>query len=87
MSRKSAGSRRDRLIWTIGAAEVDEASWRLRVAGRDVDIEQKPMELLLALLHRNGEVVTKDELLDLVWPGVTVVPASLPTALFKFQPD
>ena len=85
MSRKSGGSRRDRLIWTIGAAEVDEASWRLRVAGRDVDIEQKPMELLLALLHRNGEVVTKDELLDLVWPGVTVVPASLPTAIAKLR--
>lgn len=85
MSRKSGSSRRDRLIWTVGAAQVDESSWRLSVAGRDVDIEQKPMELLLALLHRNGEVVTKDELLDLVWPGVTVVPASLPTAIAKLR--
>jgi len=85
MSRKSGSSRRSRLIWTVGAVALDESSWRLRVAGHDVDIEQKPMELLLALLHRNGEVVTKDELLDLVWPGVTVVPASLPTAIAKLR--
>ena len=85
MSRKSGGSGRSRLIWTVGTVAADESSWRLRVAGRDVDIEQKPLELLLALLHRNGEVVTKEELLDLVWPGVTVVPASLPTAIAKLR--
>jgi len=85
MARKSGCSGRSRLIWTVGAVTIDESSWRMRVAGCDVDIEQKPMELLLALLHRNGEVVTKDELLDLVWPGVTVVPASLPTAIAKLR--
>lgn len=85
MARKSGSSRRGRLTWTVGAVEIDESSWRLRVAGRDADIEQKPMELLLALLHRSGEVLTKDELLDLVWPGVTVVPASLPTAIAKLR--
>ena len=85
MSRKSGGSRHGRLIWSVGAITVDESDWRLRVAGRAIDIEQKPMELLLALLHRAGEVVTKDELLDLVWPGVTVVPASLPTAIAKLR--
>lgn len=85
MARKSGGSGRSRLIWTVGTVAADESSWRLRVAGRNVDIEQKPLELLLALLHRNGEVVTKEELLDLVWPGVTVVPASLPTAIAKLR--
>ncbi|MBY8828906.1 protein kinase domain-containing protein [Hephaestia mangrovi] len=85
MSRKSGNSGHGRLIWNVGTVSVDESDWRLRVAGREVDIEQKPMELLLALLHRAGEVVTKDELLDLVWPGVTVVPASLPTAIAKLR--
>lgn len=85
MSLKSGNSRRARLIWTVGSVELDESSWRLRVGGRGVEIEQKPMELLLALLHRNGEVVTKEELLDLVWPGVTVVASSLPTAIAKLR--
>src|SRR5690606_23916238 len=32
-----------------------------------------------------GEVVTKDELLDTVWPGVAVVEGSLPTAVSKLR--
>lgn len=85
MSMKSGGYPRGRLVWTIGGLELDEASWQLRIAGRHVDIERKPMELLLALLHRAGEVVTKEELLDTAWPDVTVVPSSLPTAMAKLR--
>jgi non-specific serine/threonine protein kinase len=36
------------------------------------------------LLHA-GEVVTKDELLESVWPGVTVVEGSLATAVSKLR--
>jgi DNA-binding winged helix-turn-helix (wHTH) protein/tetratricopeptide (TPR) repeat protein len=82
---KSGGNSRGRLVWTIGGIELDEASWQLRIHGRSVDIERKPMELLLALLHRAGEVVTKEELLGTAWPDVTVVPSSLPTAMAKLR--
>lgn len=78
-------SRRRRRIWRFAGAEFDEASWTLRVAGAPVALEGKPLELLHELLLRAGEVVTKDEILDAVWPGVTVVEGSLATAISKLR--
>lgn len=78
-------SRRRRRIWRFAGAEFDEASWTLRVAGAAVALEGKPLELLHELLLRAGEVVTKDEILDAVWPGVTVVEGSLTTAISKLR--
>jgi len=78
-------SRRRRRIWRFAGAEFDEASWTLRVAGAPVALEGKPLELLHELLLRAGEVVTKDEILDSVWPGVTVVEGSLATAISKLR--
>ena len=50
-----------------------------------VDLESKPIEVLCQLLLRAGEVVTKEELLESVWPGVTVVEGSLATAVSKLR--
>lgn len=78
-------SRRRRRLWRFAGAEFDEASWALRVDGQAVALEGKPLEVLHELLLRAGEVVTKDEILDAVWPGVTVVEGSLPTAISKLR--
>jgi len=71
--------------WRFATAEFDEGSWTLTVDGRPVAIEAKPLELLRELLLRPGQVLTKDDLLDAVWPGVSVVEASLPTAIGKLR--
>ena len=81
----SSSSRRRRRLWRFADAEFDEASWTLRVAGQAVALEGKPLEVLHELLLRAGEVVTKDEILDAVWPGVTVVEGSLATAVSKLR--
>jgi len=81
----SSSSRRRRRLWQFAGAEFDEASWALRVDGQAVALEGKPLEVLHELLLRAGEVVTKDELLDAVWPGVAVVEGSLPTAISKLR--
>lgn len=81
----SSSSRRRRRLWRFAGAEFDEASWTLRVDGRPVALEGKPLEVLHELLLRAGEVVTKDEILDAVWPGVTVVEGSLATAVSKLR--
>jgi len=57
----------------------------LRVHDRVVDLESKPLDVLQQLLLHAGEVVTKDELLQSVWPGVTVVEGSLATAVSKLR--
>jgi non-specific serine/threonine protein kinase len=80
MDSESVSSRRRRRIWRFADAEFDEAGWVLRIAGQPAQLEAKPLEVLHELLLRAGEVVTKDEILDAVWSGVTVVEGSLPTS-------
>lgn len=80
-----SSSRRRRRRWIFAGSQFDEASWVLRVDGEPVALEGKPLEVLHELLLRAGEVVTKDEILDAVWPGITVVEGSLPTAISKLR--
>ena len=37
--------------WSFANAEFDEARWQLRVAGQDVELEHKPLEVLQHLLR------------------------------------
>lgn len=84
-SRLSEAGIRQRRRWSFANCLFDEANWVLTVAGRRVAIERKPLEMLRVLLQRKGELVTKEELLDAVWPDVEVVEASLPTAVRKLR--
>ncbi len=72
-------------LWRFSGCEFDDLKRELRVGGRLVDVEVKPLDVLLQLLLRPGEVVTKEELLDAVWPGTQVVEGSLPTAVSKLR--
>ena len=78
----SEGSER---LWSFAGREFDESRLELRVSGKPVELELKPLEILVQLLLHAGEVVTKDELLDAVWPGLTVVEGSLSTAIYKLR--
>ncbi|SFG40988.1 DNA-binding winged helix-turn-helix (wHTH) domain-containing protein [Novosphingobium sp. CF614] len=80
-SRRSDGQR----LWTFGNCTIDETNRLLTIGGVMADLEAKPFDILLELLHHAGEVVTKDELLDAVWPNVTVAEGSLTTALSKLR--
>jgi eukaryotic-like serine/threonine-protein kinase len=71
--------------YRFGSAEFDEARLDLRVGGLRVDIEQRPLQVLLALLRRAGEVVTKEELLDDVWLGRPTVENVLANAVAKLR--
>ncbi|QNN64475.1 winged helix-turn-helix domain-containing protein [Sphingomonas rhizophila] len=75
----------ERHRWCFGRCVFDEQCWTLTVDGRRVAIECKPLEILSELLLNAGSVVTKAELLDRIWPDVTVVEASLPTAIRKLR--
>ncbi|HEV7473711.1 MAG TPA: tetratricopeptide repeat protein, partial [Pyrinomonadaceae bacterium] len=71
--------------WRFADYELDEMGRVLRVKGRPVELESKPLDILLQLLLRAGEVVTKEELLEAVWPDVMVVDGSLATAVSKLR--
>lgn len=72
-------------VWTFSDCIFDDARLELRVAGKPVDLELKPLEVLLQLLTNAGKVVTKEALLDSVWPGLMVVDGSLATAVSKLR--
>src|ERR1700720_2500090 len=72
-------------LWRFADNEFDELARELRVKGRSVELESKPLDILLQLLLHAGEVVTKDELLESVWPDVMVVDGSLATAVSKLR--
>src|ERR1700683_3694641 len=72
-------------LWRFADYEFDELGWELRVKGKAVELESKPLDILLQLLLHAGEVVTKEELLESVWPDVTVVDGSLATAVSKLR--
>jgi serine/threonine protein kinase/DNA-binding winged helix-turn-helix (wHTH) protein/Flp pilus assembly protein TadD len=55
--------------WHFGRSTLDERTHELLVDGVDADLERKPLEVLIYLLHHAGEVCTKDELLAGIWPG------------------
>jgi DNA-binding winged helix-turn-helix (wHTH) protein/TolB-like protein/tetratricopeptide (TPR) repeat protein len=52
--------------------EIRPTERRLLVAGRPVPLGARAFDLLLALVERRDRTVTKNELLDLVWPGLVV---------------
>jgi DNA-binding winged helix-turn-helix (wHTH) protein/serine/threonine protein kinase len=79
------GDRHSGRIWRFGDCEFDEPRRDLRVRGVTVNVEVKPLEVLHQLLLHAGEVVTKTELLEAVWPGVMVVDGSLATAVSKLR--
>jgi DNA-binding winged helix-turn-helix (wHTH) protein/serine/threonine protein kinase len=72
-------------LWRFADYEFDELGRELRVKGKPVELESKPLDILLQLLLHAGEVVTKDELLESVWPDVMVVDGSLATAVSKLR--
>src|ERR1700677_2349442 len=72
-------------LWRFADYEFDKLGRELRVKGRAADMESKPLDVLLQLLLHAGEVVTKEELLESVWPDVTVVDGSLATAVSKLR--
>ena len=49
--------------------ELDPIKRRLLRNGVPVSVPPRAFELLCCLLERNGEVISKDELLEKIWPG------------------
>jgi TolB-like protein/DNA-binding winged helix-turn-helix (wHTH) protein/tetratricopeptide (TPR) repeat protein len=61
-----------RPVWVFDDFELDVRAWRLSRAGRPLPVEPKGLALLALLIERQGEVVTKGEILDAIWRDATV---------------
>ena len=74
-------------IYRFGLYEADTRSGELRRNGVKQKIQGQPFEVLVALLERPGDVVTREELRQRLWPSDTFVDFdhSLNTAINKVR--
>jgi predicted ATPase/DNA-binding winged helix-turn-helix (wHTH) protein len=61
-----------RLVHASGECEIDLARRELRVLGSPVPVGARAFEIIEVLARSAGEIVTKDELMDRIWPGTIV---------------
>lgn len=59
-------------FYRFGRFVLQPARQRLLADGEAVALGPRAFDLLVALVERAGQLVAKDELLDLVWPGLVV---------------
>jgi len=60
-------------IVRFGVFEVDLKACELRKHGFRIKLAEQPFQVLAFLLERPGEIVTREELRDRLWPGDTFV--------------
>jgi TolB-like protein/DNA-binding winged helix-turn-helix (wHTH) protein/Tfp pilus assembly protein PilF len=60
-------------VYRFGVFEVDPENRELRKHGTRMRLQEKPFQVLVELLRRPGEVVTRDELRQRLWPPGTFV--------------
>ncbi len=58
--------------YRFGQVEIRPAERQLLVEGRPAPVGARAFDVLIALIDHRDRVVTKNELLDLVWPGLVV---------------
>jgi len=69
----------------IGEWWVDRTTNEIGRAQETLRLEPKVMEVLMALADRTGAVVTREELLCAVWPGVVVGDEALTQSIIKLR--
>jgi len=74
-------------IARFGVFEVDLSAGELRKNGVKLRLQEQPFQVLALLLERSGEIVTRDELRQKLWPSDTFVDFdhSLNTAINKVR--
>lgn len=69
------------MLYRFHGFELDERLYQLRRGGKLIDIEPKAFDVLAYLLHSRDRVVSKDELLEKLWPDQVVNETALTRAI------
>ncbi len=80
-------SNREARLLRFGIFEVDLSAGELRKNGARIRLQEQPFQVLTALLQNAGQVVTREELREKIWPADTFVDFdhSLNTAVNKIR--
>ena len=69
----------------FGPFVVDRVGYRVLRGGEALDLTPQLLDLLLYLVERPGTLVTKDALLEALWPNVNVTDNALAHAVSELQ--
>ena len=70
-------SREEPRLYRFGEFELEPGERRLRRGGAIVALTPKTLDLLVYLVERAGHVVSKDELIEALWPHRIVMESNL----------
>lgn len=71
--------------YVFGPFSADRAAYRVFKGTKELALTPKPLDLLFYLLERPGTLVTKEELLDEIWPGANVTENALAQAVSELR--
>ena len=72
-------------IYRFGPFELDSARRRLHRHGEPAPVSDRHLEILLLMVGRAGEVISKDELIEAAWKGVAVADNSIEQAISSLR--
>jgi TolB-like protein/Flp pilus assembly protein TadD len=75
----------DPVIYKFGPFRLDPAKPVLTVKGKPISIPPKPLEILIMLVQRHGQIVLKDELIKSVWADSFVEEANITQNIFLIR--
>ena len=72
-------------VTRFGQFVVDRSAYRVTEDGRPIELTPKLLDLLILLLDNAGSLVTKEALLDALWPGANVTDNALTQAVSELR--
>ena len=81
----SSTDQKNRQFYDFGPFRVDPEKELLLRNNQPIPLAPKAFQVLLVLLRRNNELVTKDELLSAVWPDTFVEETNLSRNIFLLR--
>jgi DNA-binding winged helix-turn-helix (wHTH) protein/TolB-like protein len=67
----------EKAIYTFGQFELDPGQKRLRCDGESIPLQPKVFDVLVAFAERAGQLVSRDELMEIVWADTFVEESNL----------
>jgi TolB-like protein/DNA-binding winged helix-turn-helix (wHTH) protein/Tfp pilus assembly protein PilF len=60
-------------VYRFGDFELDLGAHQLRLLNKPVRLERRPFELLVLLVSRHGQLVSREEIIERLWPANVVI--------------
>jgi len=78
-------SKQDKHFYQFGLFRLDGANGLLLRDGEEIPLQRRAFEVLLFLVEHNGQVLTKDELMQALWPDSFVEEANLTQHIYMLR--